>query len=249
MTRIVERLSEGRDEAQHQVQQAFVSPRTERRRGRVFLLVWFAALVGYLCVLVLVRSNRSAEADLAATIRMQKRDHPSINRLMGLVSWFGFRPQSLMLPGLAVVGTWLLRLRVESVFLVMAWGSSFLSFLTKLVVRRPRPTNPLVRVIEANIRDTSFPSGHTLHYVAFWGFFSYLLSTKLRYRTARWTSVGLIGSLIALVGPSRVYLGHHWLTDVLGSYLLGIAYLLGLVALYRRVQPWLASDGSYRTLR
>jgi len=46
----------------------------------------------------------------------------------------------------------------------------------------------------------------------------------------------LVGIVYALVGPSRMYLGHHWLTDVTASYLLGTSYVLGLTALYRRVK-------------
>jgi membrane-associated phospholipid phosphatase len=44
-------------------------------------------------------------------------------------------------------------------------------------------------------------------------------------------------ALVALVGPSRIHQGHHWLTDVLASYLLGTSYVAALAALYRR---WLA---------
>jgi undecaprenyl-diphosphatase len=46
----------------------------------------------------------------------------------------------------------------------------------------------------------------------------------------------MLGFLIAAVGPSRVYLGHHWPTDVAASYLLGVSYLAGLVLTYRRLR-------------
>jgi undecaprenyl-diphosphatase len=73
-----------------------------------------------------------------------------------------------------------------------------------------------------------------LHYVSFWGFFTYLCFTEIRNRWLRWLPVSGIASLVALVGPSRVYLGHHWLTDVLGSYTLGTGYLATLIGLHRR---------------
>ena len=47
-------------------------------------------------------------------------------------------------------------------------------------------------------------------------------------------SMGLL-AMLGLVGPSRIYEGHHWPTDVAASYLLGMAYVIELTALYRRV--------------
>ena len=213
------------------------SPSRAGRRRRSFPpILATAAFTGYLTLLLLLRSNRTIRSDLAMTVYLQRREHPWLARLMHIVSWFGFRPQSVVLPASAIGGSWLLGFRRESLFLLLAWGSSLASFLTKLVVRRPRPNGPLIRVSKAKIRDTSFPSGHTIHYLTFWGFFIYMVFAKTRNRFVRWLTALAFSLLIAIVGPSRIYLGHHWLTDVLGSYLFGTAYLLGLVSLYRRVR-------------
>jgi undecaprenyl-diphosphatase len=62
----------------------------------------------------------------------------------------------------------------------------------------------------------------------------------VRGNRMRRAAVTFLVGLIALVGPSRIYLGHHWFTDVMASYLLGVSYLLGLMSLYRRVKTrWL----------
>ncbi|MBX5444148.1 phosphatase PAP2 family protein [Sphaerobacter sp.] len=242
MADLIEHAAEVTDEAARRAHRAVVPGRVQRRRSRFFLLASAMALVGYLSLMVVVRANKSLQADVAATMRIQRAQHPMLVRAMSAVSWFGFRPQSLILPATAIVGAWLLRFRTEALFLIAAWGASFLSFTTKLFVQRPRPDGEMFRVVEANIRDSSFPSGHTLHYVAFWGFFSYLIFTKVRNGVVRWVTAGFIATMAALVGPSRVYLGHHWLTDVLASYLLGLAYLLGLVTVYRWVRSWLHAD-------
>jgi undecaprenyl-diphosphatase len=202
-----------------------------------FGLTALVSLLGFLAVLLFVRSNPRSQGDVAATLRLQRNNHPALARSMGWISWFGFRPQSLWLPFALVVTNWFRGPRLGSFFLVFAWASSLLSFFTKLVVKRPRPDDPLIRVATANIRDTSFPSGHTLHYVTFWGFVAYLAATNLRNRTLGRAIAAGITAIIGLIGPSRIYLGHHWLTDVLASYLLGLAYFSGLIALYR----WLRS--------
>lgn len=183
----------------------------------------------YLLLALIVRRRPSSQTDLAVTRQLQSSEHPMLERGMTFVSWFGFRPQSLLLPLSTILSFWWWGRRIEAVLLVAAWGSSMISFLTKQVIRRPRPDNTVVRVATARIRDTSFPSGHVVHYVTFWGFVAYLLAFRTPVRAARWLAGAVMVPIIALVGPSRVYLGHHWFTDVLGSYLLGTAYVAALI--------------------
>ncbi len=71
-------------------------------------------------------------------------------------------------------------------------------------------------------------------------FLAFLLETLVRSNTWRRIGIGFLASLVALVGPSRIYLGHHWFTDVVASYLLGMSMLLANAAAYRRVKTrWL----------
>jgi membrane-associated phospholipid phosphatase len=191
------------------------------------LLIALWAIYGVLAVTI--RRNPVIESDIRVTRALQSNEHPWIERFMTFVSWFGFRPQSLLLPLGTILTFWFRGRRIEAILLVAAWGSSMVSFLTKQVVRRPRPDHAVVRVVLAKVRDTSFPSGHVVHYVTFWGFVSYLLLFRTAIRPFKWIAGLFMVPIIALVGPSRVYLGHHWFTDVLGSYLLGGAYLAGLI--------------------
>ena len=211
-----------------------VRRRVARRRQSRFFGVSIAAFSIFSILLILVRSRRSAEADLVATMRIQRIKHPMLARMMGVVSWIGFRPQSLLLPASAISITWLFGSKRDAKYLIFAWAGSFISFTTKLLIKRPRPAGEGIVVVVANLKDTSFPSGHTLHYTAFWGFVSYLLYSRLRGTWLRFGPIGIVGMLIGLVGPSRVYLGHHWLTDVLASYSLGSGYLMGLIGLHSR---------------
>jgi membrane-associated phospholipid phosphatase len=107
----------------------------------------------------------------------------------------------------------------------------------KALILRPRPLPPAVRVVVAPLGGTSFPSGHVLTYVAFYGFLGFLLSEHLRDGALRNASVASLTAVLALVGPSRIQQGHHWTTDVVASYLLGLAYLYALVELYRATTP------------
>jgi membrane-associated phospholipid phosphatase len=205
-------------------------------RGRKGMAVAVAGLANFGAILILVRRRRSDELDLALTLRWQARRHRSFGRLMKAASWPGFPPQSRLIPPILVIGLLALGLRVEAFFQLLAWGSAGLSEAVKSVVRRPRPLPEQVQIVIAPLGGTSFPSGHVLTYVGNYGFLAFLVYTLVDPPAVRWPlTAGLVG-LIGLVGPSRIHQGHHWPTDVAASYLLGLAYVVGLTALYRRVR-------------
>lgn len=207
-------------------------------RGRIGLGIVTLALLTFSVLFVIVRRNQTAATDAAITLRLQKRNHPSFDRLMNIASWPGFPPQSRLLPPSFAASLWFLGFRLEAVFQLLSWGTSGISFLIKCIMRRarPGPLTPEIRVVVANIGGTSFPSGHVLNYMGVYGFLAYLAFTWIRPAAIRRMVIAVTTGLIGLVGPSRIYLGHHWFTDVLASYLLGTAYLIGLSGLYRRVR-------------
>jgi len=93
-----------------------------------------------------------------------------------------------------------------------------------------------LRVVAAPLGGTSFPSGHVITFVGVYGFLAWLAWTLVRDPALRVMTAGGLAGLVVLVGPSRVYQGHHWPTDVTASYLLGTTYLIVVVAGYRRVK-------------
>jgi hypothetical protein len=212
-------------------------------RGRQGTVLAGGLLAGFAGLFALVRANPSLAADVAVTIRVQRFRAPGLARVMELASWPGFPPQSRLIPPGIAFGLWLARRRTEAVFALLAWGTAFLSSIVKAVMHRPRPADPSVQIAVAKLAGSSFPSGHTLAYVGVYGFLAYLAYTLLRPAILRRPVVALLGTLVALVGPSRVYEGHHWPTDVLASYFLGFSYLIGLTALYRRAKAWERREG------
>lgn len=211
------------------------------RRGKGGLVVATIAMVTFSVLFRLVRQNRSAATDAAITLRLQKRDHPWFDRIMRIVSFPGFPPQSRIIPpGLAAV-LWFRGMRLEAIFQLAAWGTGGISSVFKRIMKRGRPVtlnHSEIKVAVANIGGSSFPSGHVIIYMGVYGFLAFLAHVWIKSDAIRRAVVGFLVSLLALVGPSRVYLGHHWFTDVLASYLLGTTYLIGLTSLYRRVKRW-----------
>jgi undecaprenyl-diphosphatase len=145
------------------------------------------------------------------------------------VSYIGNVPAlSVGLVTLAAASFWLVDLRLEAITVIVVSVTSYLfNEVIKFIVARPRPSASLVEIIQA-ASGKSFPSGHVMSYMALWGllfcFGIILFRGKYWWRTALLMISAL---LVVLVGPSRVYLGDHWASDVLGAYLLG-GILLGV---------------------
>jgi membrane-associated phospholipid phosphatase len=116
--------------------------------------------------------------------------------------------------------------RVAVVLLLIALVRPLTANVLKDVVGRPRPQ--LSQLVTA--AGDAFPSGHTLAACVFWGALPAVLAVWSTSRVAVRTAAAVGTVLVVLVACSRVYLGVHWLTDVLGGALLG---LLLLVPLYR----------------
>jgi undecaprenyl-diphosphatase len=195
-----------------------------------------AALTAFAGLVVLVRGGRTSRIDRAVTLSLQRHKAPWFSRLMHIVSWPGFPPQSRVLPLLIPAVIALLGYPFEALFQLLGWGTSAISGIVKFLVRRPRPDLPEILVTKARIGGTSFPSGHVINYVGIYGMLAFLANRYVRPKALRRAIVGGLVSLIALVGPSRIYLGHHWFSDVLASYLLGTSYLLTLTSIYRRLK-------------
>lgn len=110
-------------------------------------------------------------------------------------------------------------------------GAGLLVMIGKRVVGRVRPPEQYRLVAETN---ASFPSGHALASMAIVGVFTVLLVAATRPLGRRIVTILLASVVVTLIGASRLYLGVHWATDVLGGWLSGAAWLL-LCVLIRRL--------------
>lgn len=107
--------------------------------------------------------------------------------------------------------------------------SALLNNILKIILQRPRPTG--YRLIEET--GYSFPSGHSMASMAFYGFFIYLVYKNVKNKYIKWSLIAVLSLLIVLIGLSRVYLGVHYLSDVLGGFLVTISYLIIYVHLIK----------------
>jgi membrane-associated phospholipid phosphatase len=203
--------------------------RLSHRRREAALIALFAVAAITLSALAL--SLRQAPAwgpDLAIALWVQGWRSPDLTGFFVLVSWLGYFPQNAVAT-IALAAAF----RRDRFWVVGTFLATLLAVGLKLLVGRPRPTDERLRVYAA-LQDQSFPSGHVVFYTSLFGFAIFLVHTHLPRSPARALLVAALALPIALVGLSRVYLGHHWPSDVLGGYALAAAMLVPYCALYAR---------------
>ena len=118
---------------------------------------------------------------------------------------------------------WIQRIRVWVLTLMLAvFGGILLNFLLKHVFARQRPhfDDPLL-----TLTTYSFPSGHTLMATVFYGTLCVLIVSRIVSWRARVVTILAAGFMILLVGFSRIYLGAHYLSDVLAAIAEGLAWI------------------------
>lgn len=113
----------------------------------------------------------------------------------------------------------------NKIYIVFPFTTIFikgLNLFTKLIVDRERPN--ILRLVAE--KETSFPSGHAMLSITFFGLLIYFIYSKISKNSVKWILIILLSFIIILIGVSRIYLGVHYFTDIIGGYILGLIYLL-----------------------
>ena len=229
----VEKVKKVKEQA-HQAARAESAPAPVRRyRAVLFQVVLVIVAVAFGILTFLVKTIPSFAIDLQITTAIQLINFPLFVSLMNWISWPGFSPQSMIITGLIVLLIYGFGLHWEALMaLIAAIFSTAINVLVKDLVQRARPTTGLVNVV-ATLNSYSFPSGHVMFYLGFFGFIWFLAFSLLKPSIKRSLVLAFFGILIVLIGFSRIYLGQHWASDVFGAYLLGTLTLVVTIQFYR----------------
>jgi membrane-associated phospholipid phosphatase len=214
--------------------------RAQRRFGLRAVLAFGCALV-FAVLAALVRSAAGpvlrVDRDVDAGLHGFALRHSGFTSLMRLVSDLGSTPAWLVI--LAPVAIWLSYrrlLKLAAFVAVTAVGSSVLNNLIKLLVGRARPqlADPV-----AVAAGKSFPSGHSQAAIVGYAILVAVFLPAVRHGRRAWLVVPAV-IMVLLIGFSRIALGVHYLSDVIGAYLIGSVWFIGMASAFG---AWRRAEG------
>jgi membrane-associated phospholipid phosphatase len=226
----IKKIQDNVQEAAH----AETSPKpVRRRRAYVFQFGLFLLIVASSILTFLAQRTAFFPIDLQITHTIQNITNPFVSGLMSVVSWAGNSPQAFIIPVIIIGSLYGFGLRWEAIAsLATVVLGAVTNLLLKIAIHRPRPASRLIHV-NTTFGGYSFPSGHVMYYAGFFGFICFLAFTLFKPSWKRNLLFIIFGGHILLVGASRIYLGAHWASDVLGAYLLGGLVLMVFIQFYR----------------
>jgi undecaprenyl-diphosphatase len=169
---------------------------------------------------------------------IQAWQFPLLDPVMHGVSAIGWFRIAAPITVAVIVFLAILGLRAQAViFGVSALCGHLLNQLLKVLIERPRPEMAAEEMASLGVDSFAFPSGHAQSSTIFYGFLIYILWRHVQTPWLRWLGIAAGVTMIILVGLSRMYLGVHWPSDIVGAYSIGVLWILLWT---RALHAWLA---------
>lgn len=156
----------------------------------------------------------------------------SLTMSMKTITYFG----STLILAILAISLYFIFIRAEKyavysrLIIINLVASSVLNELFKVLFHRERPN--ILRLVD--VAGFSFPSGHSMTSLSFYGFLIYIFLKNIKSIYIRIMATASLCILILLIGISRIYLGVHYASDVLAGFSAGMAWLAGFIALSKR---------------
>ncbi|MDF2726132.1 MAG: phospholipid phosphatase [Paenibacillus sp.] len=195
----------------------------------VSLIACFAA--GFSAVALLVSNHKIARFDTSIIHAVQHCETALLTQAMIYLTAIGSGwPLGIVVVLTMAVLYFLLKHRKELILLlVAASGSVLLNFTLKLLFQRARPDIHRIIVVDGY----SFPSGHSMAAFSFYSIVAFLIWRHVHSRVGKGTVILLGSFFIGMIGFSRIYLGVHYPSDVLGGYFAGACWNCLLIICFR----------------
>lgn len=203
-------------------------------RLTLFLIAMSLVAVPFAWLVVEITSDSGVvEFDKAAAEQLieLKTGVPWLSKLLNAISLLGHPIWFWFLIGSLSIYLWLRhRRRLVAFLLASTLGGSLLNTVVKVTISRPRPTfrDPAAILHQ---EGKSFPSGHTMSSTIAYGALLLIFLPLIPRRFRPWAVAGVF-TLVGLIGASRLGLGVHFVSDVAGGFILGLAWLTASTAAF-----------------
>ena len=202
----------------------------------IVMTLFLIALVVFVFVTRRVFLQNRTEFDHEVFAYLQQHVSDRNNDLMQLFTFLG--THEFLIPANLILIAYFLFIKKQKWYSIkipaIALSSLGLMVALKHIFKRPRPDIPLL--FEAD--GLSFPSGHALMSVTFFGLMIYIVYKTFRNAGWKWLLISLLVILILIIGFSRIYLRVHYASDVIAGYCIGFLWLVFTVWLLNRMEKF-----------
>lgn len=197
-----------------------------------FLIFSFLSLLGFCLMAFLVTADKIVNFDSSIIDIVQGFESPILTQTMEFFTFIGSTPAVIVISLLIIFFLYkVLHHRSELIlFVIVVAGSPILNHLLKGFFQRARPD--LHRLIE--ISGYSFPSGHAMNAFTVYGILTFLLWRHIFNRPGRSMLILFSAIMIGTIGVSRIYLGVHYPSDIIGGYLASGFWLATSIWVFQR---------------
>jgi membrane-associated phospholipid phosphatase len=202
--------------------------------NRVLALnAWLIALACFALACVLASSNDKFPGDVWLAQRIQDTDIPGFGRTLDWAEDSADLPAVVIICTVMVALSLLVRDLTFAVILPLIVSARVLiTWALKNLIERPRPSAEFLE-FESQPSTFAFPSGHATAAFVLYGLIYYFAAVHVREQWIRLPVQAGCVAIIVLTGLERVYVGHHWPSDIIGGYLLGALIVVAYIALHK----------------
>ena len=208
--------------------------------GEVLLtLATFSAIIALIVFSIRKPIRKHKPIDMMIFDKIKASVNPINNKIMLFITFLG--KHQFLIPANLILIFYFIVVKKQNWFsirvITIAISSLVLMLLLKQLFQRKRPLSPLLKAA----KGLSFPSGHAIMAVTFYGLLIYILQHTIEVDWLKWIVTMLVIVLIILIGFSRIYLRVHYASDVLGGFIIGLLWLLISLAILKWLEGYVTS--------
>ena len=200
------------------------------------LAVFFGSIYAFIVITRRVFYLRNEELDQKVFAAVKPYINDTNTSIMNFITFFG--KHEFLIPANLLLIAYYVFVRKNKWYSIkipaIAISSLLMMFGLKNLFGRARPDNQLLEAAE----NFSFPSGHALMAVTFYGLLAYIVWHSVRKPRLKWTLIVLLILWIIVVGVSRIYLRRHYYSDVMAGFAMGFLWLVVSLKVIRQIEKW-----------